>query len=136
MFWIKFKFGKVYSKTWKIFVWSNSLKIIFIKLLGWKTSNQILNHFKQKKNEENRTTNESTWNLFVAKFSCRVLASLIFIIYIFCNIFIHKYKWLAETFSGYRQYYTLSALLNNILKGEYTPNTSLIRSSCSQIGVF
>ena len=39
----------------------------FIKLVGWKTSNQILSH--KEKNEENKTTNESQWNIFAARFS-------------------------------------------------------------------
>ena len=46
------KFDKVYRKIWNIFVWSNVLKsgvFKFIKLVGWKISNQILNHHKQEK---------------------------------------------------------------------------------------
>ena len=44
----------------------------------------IKSNFKspqRRKNEENKTTNESTWNIFVATFSFGVLASLIFVIY-------------------------------------------------------
>ena len=46
------KFDKVYSKIWNIFVWSNFLKIwrvLIIKVVGWKTLNQILNHQEEEK---------------------------------------------------------------------------------------
>ena len=49
-----------------------------------------------------------------------MLASLIFVI---CNIFVHKYKYLIETVRGYPQFYTLSPLLNGFQKEKYTPNT-------------
>ena len=43
------KFDKVYNKIWNIFAWSNFFKVWFIKLVGWKTSNKILNHHKEEK---------------------------------------------------------------------------------------
>ena len=78
------KFDKVYSKIWTIFVWSNFLKIwgVLIHQISWMKN--IKCYFKspqRRKNEENKTTNESTWNIFVARFSFGVLTSLIFAIY-------------------------------------------------------
>ena len=43
----------------------------------------------KRKNSENRTANELTRNIFAARFSFGVLASLNFII---CNIVLHKHK--------------------------------------------
>ena len=78
----------------------------------------IKSNFKstQRRKIENKTTNESTWNIFVARFSFGELASRI--CNFFCNIVVHKYKQLVETFRGYPQFYTLSPLLNGIQKGE------------------
>ena len=45
---------------------------------------KIKSNFKstqRRKIEENKTTNESTLNIFIARFSFGVLASLVFIIY-------------------------------------------------------
>ena len=50
----------------------------------------IKSNFKspqRRKNEENKTTNESTWNIFVARFSFSVLSSLIFVIYFVISLF-------------------------------------------------
>ena len=83
----------------------------------------IKSNFKspqRRKIEENKTTNESTWNIFVARFSFGVLASLIFVIYFVISSFT---KTNVETFRGYPQFYTLSPLLNRIQKEEYRPNT-------------
>ena len=76
-----------------------------------------------KKNEENKTTNESTWNIFVARFSFGMFASVIYVIN--CNIVVHEYKQLVETFRGYPQFYTLSPLPKRHSE-----------KSCSQKGVF
>ena len=45
---------------------------------------------QRRKNEENKIINESTSNIFVARFSFGMLASLIFVID--SNIVVHKYK--------------------------------------------
>ena len=45
---------------------------------------------QRRKNEENKITNESTSNIFVARISFGMIASLIFVIK--CDIVIHKYK--------------------------------------------
>ena len=85
----------------------------------------IKSHFKspqKRKNEENKTANESTGNIFVARFSFGVLPSFIFVIYfVICSSQVQII--LVETFLGYPQFYTLSPLLNGIQKAEYTPNT-------------
>ena len=78
------KFDKVYSKIWTIFVWSNFLKIwnVLIHQISWMRN--IKSNFEspqRRKDEEKKTTNESTWNIFVARFSFGVLSSLIFVIY-------------------------------------------------------
>ena len=78
------KIGKVYSKIWNIFVWSNFLKIwrALIHQISWMKN--IKSNFKspqRRKIEENKTTNESTWNIFVARFSFCVLVSLTPVIY-------------------------------------------------------
>ena len=60
------KFDSVYSKIWNIFVWSNFLKmwrVLIIKLAGWKTSNQILNHHIRKTEENTTTINEHETSL-------------------------------------------------------------------------
>ena len=85
----------------------------------------IKSNFKspqRRKIEENKTTNESTWNIFVARFSFGVLASLIFVIYFAKSLFTSLTNSL-KTFRGYPQFYTPSPLLSGIQKGEYTPNT-------------
>ena len=76
------KFDKVYSKIWAIFVWSDFLKIwrVLIHQISWMKN--IKSNFKspqRRKIEENKTTNESTWNIFIARFSFDVLACLIFV---------------------------------------------------------
>ena len=43
---------------------------------------------QRRKNEEHKTTNESTSNIFVASFSFGVLASLMFVIYFVLLLFI------------------------------------------------
>ena len=78
------KFDKVYTKIWNIFVWSIFLKFwcILIHQISWMKN--IKSNFKspqRRKNEENKAINESTWNIFVARFSFGVLASLICVIY-------------------------------------------------------
>ena len=84
------KFDKVYSKIWNSFAWSNFLKIwcVLIHQISWMKN--IKSNFKspqRRKIEENKTTNESTWNIFVARFSFGVLASLIFVIYFVISSF-------------------------------------------------
>ena len=86
------KFDKVYSKIWNIFAWSIFLKIwhVLIHQISWMKN--IKSNFKspqRRKNEENKTTNESTWNIFVVRFSFGVLASLIFVIF-FCNMVVRN----------------------------------------------
>ena len=76
------KFDKGYSKIWNIFAWLIFLKIwcVLIHQISWMKN--IKSNFKspqRRKIEENKTTNESTWNIFVARFSFGVLASLIFV---------------------------------------------------------
>ena len=78
------KFDKAYSNIWNIFVRSNFLKIwrILIHQIIWMKN--IKSNFKspqRRKNEENKTANESTREIFVARFSSCVLASLIFVIH-------------------------------------------------------
>ena len=87
------KFGNVYSKIWNIFAWSNFLKIwrVLIHQISWMKN--IKSNFKspqRRKIEENKTTNESTWNIFVARFIFGVLASLIVVIYFLIS-------WFAKT---------------------------------------
>ena len=83
------KFDKVYSKIWNTFTWSNFLKIwcVLIHQISWMKN--IKSNFKssQGRKFEKNTTNESTWNIFVARFSFGVLASLIFIIYFVISLF-------------------------------------------------
>ena len=83
----------------------------------------IKSNFKspqRRKSEGNKTTNESRYS-FVARYSFGVLASLIFVIHFVISLF--NYKSFVKTFRGYPQFYTLSLLLNDIQKGEYTLNT-------------
>ena len=85
----------------------------------------IKSNFKspqRRKNEENRTTNESTLNIFATRFRFGVLASLIFVLYFAKSLFTSLTNSL-KTFRGYPQFYTPSPLLSDIQKGEYTPNT-------------
>ena len=60
-------FDKIYSKIWNIFVWSIFLKFwhVLIHQISWMKN--IKSNFKspqRRKNEENKVTNESTWNIF------------------------------------------------------------------------
>ena len=60
-------FDKIYSKIWNIFVWSIFLKFwrVLIHQISWMKN--IISNFKsphRRKNEENKVTNESTWNIF------------------------------------------------------------------------
>ena len=113
------KFDKVYSKIWNIFAWSDFLKIwrVLIHQVSWmKKTKSNFKSPQRKKVEENKTTNESTWNIVVARFSFGVLASLIFVI-LFWNIMVYKNKELVKTFRGYPQFYTHSSLLNGIQQG-------------------
>ena len=77
------KFDKVYSKIWNTFAWSNFLKIwcVLIHQISWMKNIKSIFKSPQRRKNENKTTNESTWNIFVARFSFGVLASLIFIIF-------------------------------------------------------
>ena len=84
------KFDKVYSKIWNIFAWSIFLKIwhVLIHQISWMKN--IKSNFKspqRRKIEENKTTNESIWNIFIARFSFCVFASLTFIIYFVISLF-------------------------------------------------
>ena len=84
-------FDKIYSKIWNIFVWSIFLKFwrVLIHQISWMKN--IKSNFKspqRRKIEENKTTNESTWNIFVARFSFGVLAS--HICNLFCNMVVHN----------------------------------------------
>ena len=117
----------IYSKISNIFAWSNFFKIrhVLIHQISWMKNKSHFKSPQRRKIKENKTTNESTWNIFVARFSFGVLASLIFIIYFVISSFTKTQ--LVETFKSYPQFYTLSPLLNGIEKGEYTPNTWLIR---------
>ena len=118
------KFDKVYSKIWNIFAWSNFLKIwrVLIHQISWMKN--IKSNFKspqRRKIEENKTTNESTWNIFVARFSFGVLASLIFVIYFVISSFTKTKNFFKH--SGIILNFILSPLLNRIQKGEYAPKT-------------
>ena len=121
------EFNNVYSKIWNIFAWSNFLKIwcVLIHQIHW-----MKNIKKRRKNEE-KTTNYSTWNIFVAKFSFGALGSLIFVIYFVISSFTSTKT--SSKHSGDILNLIISPLLNGIQRGKYTPNT-WFRSSCSQIG--
>ena len=77
------KFDKVYSENWNIFTWSNFSRIwcVLIHQTSWMKN--IKSNFKslQRRKIEENTTNESTWYIFVARFSFGVLASLVFVMY-------------------------------------------------------
>ena len=100
------KFDKGYSKIWNIFAWLIFLKIwcVLIHQISWMKN--IKSNFKspqRRKIEENKTTNESTWNIFVARFSFGVLASLIFVIYFVISSFtktnnLSKHSWVILNF--------------------------------------
>ena len=77
------KFDKVYCKIWNIFVRSNFLKIwpVLIHQVRWMKNKSNYKSPQRRKNEENETTNESTQNIFVGRFSFGVLAFVIFVIY-------------------------------------------------------
>ena len=86
------KFDKVYSRIWNIFVLSIFLKFcrVLIHQISWMKN--IKSNFRspqRRKHEENKATNESTWNIFVVRFSFGVLASLIFVIF-FCNMVVRN----------------------------------------------
>ena len=73
-------FDKIYSKIWNIFVWSIFLKFwrVLIHQISWMKN--IKSNFKspqRRKNEENKVTNESTWNIFALQ-QDSVLVSLHF----------------------------------------------------------
>ena len=79
----------------------------------------IKSNFKwpqRRKIEESKTTNESIWNIFVARFSFGVFLSLIFVIYYVISSFT-KTNNLSE-YSG-----VILSLENGIQIGECTPNT-------------
>ena len=99
------KFDKGYSKIWNIFAWSNFLKIwcVVIHQISWMKN--IKSNFKspQRKKIQENTTKKSTWNIFVARFSFGVLASLIFIIYFVISSFtktnnLSKHSWVILNF--------------------------------------
>ena len=77
---------------------------------------------KRRKIEENKTTNESTWNIFVARFSFGVLASHIFVIYFVISLFT-KSNNLSKHSGVTLNFILFLLLLNRIQKGEHTPNT-------------
>ena len=84
------KFDKVCSKIWNIFAWTKFLKIrrFLIYQISWMKN--IKSNFKspqRRRFEENTTTYESSWNIFVARFSFGALASLIFVIYFVISLF-------------------------------------------------
>ena len=107
------KFDKVYSEIWNIFAWSNFLKIwcVLIHQIGWmKNIKSKFNSPQIRKIEEN-TTNESTWNTFVATFSFGVLASLIFVMYFVISLFtktnnFSKRSWVIPNFILFFLFYT------------------------------
>ena len=132
------KFDKVYSKNWNIFVWSIFLKISRVLILQISRMKNIKSSFKspqRRKHEENKTTNESTWNIFVARFSFGVLASLIFVIYFVTLLFASTHN--SSKHSGVFLNFILFLLSEMTFRKE---NIHLIlnwfRSSCSLIGVF
>ena len=105
------KFNRVYSKIWNIFARSNFLKIwrVLIHQISWIKN--IKSNFKspqRRKIEENKTTNESTWNIFLGRFSFGVLASLIFVISSFTKANNFLKHW------GIILNFILSPLLNGI----------------------
>ena len=76
------KFDKVYSRIWNIFVLSIFLKFCRVLIHQISRMKNIKSNFRspqRRKHEENKATNESTWNIFVVRFSFGVLASLIFV---------------------------------------------------------
>ena len=137
--WIKFveskKIDNVYSKIWIISVWSIFLKIwsALIHQISWMKN--IKSNLKSPQRRKMRTTNESTRNIFVARFSFGVLASLIFVIYFPKLTFTSttnslKHSWVILIF-------ILLLLFQMTFRKEniqLTPNW--FRSICSQIGVF
>ena len=95
---------------------------VLIHQISWMKN--IKSNFKspqRRKIEENKTTNESTWNIFVARFSFGVLASLIFVIYFVISSFTKTKNFFKH--SGIILNFILSPLLNRIQKGEYAPKT-------------
>ena len=84
------KFDKVYNKIWNIFVWSNFTKIWHVLIHQIGCMKNIKSNFKSlqgRKNEENKNTNESTWSIFVRRFSFGVPSSLTFVIYFVISLF-------------------------------------------------
>ena len=84
------QFDKVYRNIWNTFPWSNILKSWRVQIHQISWMKNIKSHFKSsesRKIEENKTTNESTWNIFVARFIFGVLASLIVVIYFLISWF-------------------------------------------------
>ena len=83
------KFDKVYSKNWNIFAWSNFSRIWCVLIHQTSWMKKIKSNFKslQKRKIEENTTNESTWNILVARFSFGVLASLVFVMYFVISSF-------------------------------------------------
>ena len=55
-------------------------RIYYLLITHIFNTQSIFKSQQRKKDEENKTTNESTWIIFVARFSFDVLASLIFVI--------------------------------------------------------
>ena len=84
------KFDKVYSEIWNIIARSNFFKIwpfLVHQISRMKNIKSNFQSLQRRKIEVNKTTNESTWNIFVARFNFGVLASLIFIIYFVISSF-------------------------------------------------
>ena len=69
------KFDNVYSKIWHVFVWSNQLdqilkkigRVLFHQINLMKKSQSKLKSHVWRKNCENKTANEWTWNIYSCK---------------------------------------------------------------------
>ena len=110
------------------FYWIKFLNIwrVLIHQISWMKN--IKSNFQspqRRKIEENKTTNESTWNIFVARFSFGVLSSHIFVIYFVISLFT-KSNNLSKHSGVILNFILFLLLLNRIQKGEHTPNTLLI----------
>ena len=118
-----FLFDQFFLKIWSA----------LIHQISWMKN--IKSNLKSPQRRKMRTTNESTRNIFVARFSFGVLASLIFVIYFPKLTFTSttnslKHSWVILIF-------ILLLLFQMTFRKEniqLTPNW--FRSICSQIGVF
>ena len=116
------KFDKVYSKNWNIFVWWNCSRIWRV-LIHQITSMKNKSNFKssqRRKNEENKTTNESTRNILVARSSFGAFGFLIFVIYFVIWSFVSSNNSLAGNTNFFRQLLSAEANFQGCHYGSFT----------------